>query len=58
VYPPLSSVVAHSTPAVDLAIFSLHLAGIASIAGSINYITTIFNMRVAKYDMFRLPLFI
>ena len=57
-YPPLSSVVAHSAPAVDLAIFSLHLAGISSLAGSINYITTILNMRVAKYDLFRLPLFI
>ena len=57
-YPPLSSVVAHSAPAVDLAIFSLHIAGVSSLAGSINYITTILNMRVAKYDLFRLPLFI
>jgi cytochrome c oxidase subunit 1 len=58
VYPPLSSIVSHSAPSVDLAIFSLHLAGISSIAGSINYITTIFNMRIEGYSMFRMPLFI
>ena len=45
VYPPLSSIQAHSGPSVDLAIFSLHLSGAASILGSINFITTIFNMR-------------
>jgi len=58
IYPPLSSIVAHSAPSVDLAIFSIHLAGASSIAGSINYITTILNMRVANYSMFRMPLFI
>eukprot|EP01039_Chlorochromonas_danica_P010949 gene10949-12174_t len=45
VYPPLSSIQAHSGPSIDLAIFSLHLSGAASILGSINFITTIFNMR-------------
>jgi cytochrome c oxidase subunit 1 len=45
VYPPLSSVQAHSGPSVDLAIFSLHLAGASSILGAINFITTILNMR-------------
>ena len=35
IYPPLSSVQAHSGPSVDLAIFSLHLSGAASILGSI-----------------------
>jgi cytochrome c oxidase subunit 1 len=45
VYPPLSSVEAHSGASVDLAIFSLHIAGVSSILGSINFITTIFNMR-------------
>jgi cytochrome c oxidase subunit 1 len=43
---------------VDLAIFSLHLAGVASLLGSINFITTIFNMRVAGMNMHLLPLFI
>ena len=46
VYPPLSSVQAHSGGSVDLAIFSLHLAGASSILGAINFITTILNMRV------------
>jgi cytochrome c oxidase subunit 1 len=58
VYPPLSSVQAHSGPAVDLAIFSLHLAGAASILGSINFITTIFNMRAPGLTMHRLPLYV
>jgi len=58
VYPPLSSVQAHSGPAVDLAIFSLHLAGASSILGSINLITTIFNMRAPGLTMHRLPLFV
>jgi len=58
VYPPLSSVQAHSGPAVDLAIFSLHLTGAASILGSINFITTIFNMRCPGMTMHRLPLYV
>ena len=49
VYPPLSSIVAHSGASVDLAIFSLHLAGISSLLGAINFITTIFNMRTTWY---------
>jgi len=58
VYPPLSSAQAHSGPSIDLAIFSLHLAGAASILGSINFITTIFNMRAPGMTMHRLPLFV
>nr|YP_011008307.1 cytochrome oxidase subunit I [Ishige okamurae]WBP70208.1 cytochrome oxidase subunit I [Ishige okamurae] len=57
-YPPLSSVQAHSGPAVDFAIFSLHLSGAASILGAINFITTIFNMRAPGMSMHRLPLFV
>jgi len=57
-YPPLSSVQAHSGPAVDLAIFSLHLSGAASILGAINFITTIFNMRAPGLTMHRLPLYV
>ena len=44
VYTPLSTL-GHPGPAVDFAILSLHLAGASSILGSINFITTIFNMR-------------
>jgi cytochrome c oxidase subunit 1 len=44
-YPPLSGVQSHSGPSVDLAIFALHLSGISSLLGTINFITTILNMR-------------
>jgi len=58
VYPPLSSIQAHSGPSVDLAIFSLHLAGASSILGSINFITTIFNMRAPGITLHRMPLYV
>jgi len=58
VYPPLSSIQAHSGPSVDLAIFSLHLSGAASILGSVNFITTIFNMRAPGISLHRLPLYV
>lgn len=57
-YPPLSSIQAHSGPSVDLAIFSLHLSGISSILGAINFITTILNMRAPGMGMERIPLFV
>lgn len=57
-YPPLSSVYAHSGAAVDIGIFSLHLAGVSSIAGAINFIVTIYNMRARGMSMRRLPLFV
>jgi cytochrome c oxidase subunit 1 len=56
-YPPLSSIASHSGGSVDLAIFSLHLSGISSLLGSINFITSIFNMRAPGMSMHRLPLF-
>lgn len=58
VYPPLSSIQAHSGPSVDLAIFSLHLAGVSSILGSINFISTIMNMRAPGMHYHRMPLFV
>ena len=58
VYPPLSSITAHSGGAVDLAIFSLHVSGAASILGAINFITTVFNMRAPGMSFHRLPLFV
>jgi len=58
IYPPLSSIQAHSGPSVDLAIFSLHLSGAASILGAINFITTILNMRAIGMTMHRLPLYV
>ncbi len=56
--PPLSSIQAHSGGAVDLAIFSLHLSGISSLLGSINFITTVINMRAPGVGFAQLPLFV
>lgn len=58
VYPPLSGIQSHSGPSVDLAIFALHLTSMSSILGSINFITTIFNMRTLGMTMSKLPLFV
>ena len=57
VYAPLSTY-GHQGPSVDLAIFSLHLAGAASILASINFITTIFNMRAPGMTLHKMPLFV
>jgi len=57
VYPPLSTL-GHPGQAVDLAILSLHLAGLSSIAGSINFIVTISNMRGSGLVLEIMPLFI
>ncbi len=56
-YPPLSSS-GHPGPSMDLLILSLHIAGISSILGSINFITTILNMRAPGMTMFKMPLFV
>lgn len=58
VYPPLAGNISHSGPSVDLAIFSLHLAGTSSILGSINFISTIINIRVDAMRLERVPLFV
>ena len=56
-YTPLSTS-GHPGPAVDFAILSLHLAGASSILGSINFITTIFNMRAPGMTLHKMPLFV
>nr|YP_006576230.1 cytochrome c oxidase subunit I [Sphaerotheriidae sp. HYS-2012]AFH54812.1 cytochrome c oxidase subunit I [Sphaerotheriidae sp. HYS-2012] len=58
VYPPLAGGMAHPGPSVDMTIFSLHLAGVSSILGSINFITTIINLRSNGMLMERIPLFV
>lgn len=58
VYPPLAGCTAHSGPSVDLAIFSLHLAGASSILGSLNFLTTVFNIRPDTLLAERIPLFV
>lgn len=57
IYPPLSGNIAHSGGAVDLSIFSLHIAGVSSIAGALNFITTIFNMKSQGLVFSRLGLY-
>src|SRR5215208_1812653 len=58
VYPPLSE--AYYTPGhgVDLWILSVHLLALSSLAGAINFIVTIHNMRTAGMSWMRLPLFV
>ncbi|KKC33147.1 cytochrome c oxidase subunit I [Devosia psychrophila] len=56
IYPPLSTT-GHPGPAMDFAILSLHVAGVSSILGSINLITTIFNMRAPGMTLHKMPLF-
>ena len=56
-YPPMSSHTGSPGPAMDLVILSFHLAGASSILGSINFITTIFNMRAPGMTLHRMPLF-
>jgi cytochrome c oxidase subunit 1 len=60
IYPPLSEAQpsGHPGPAIDMAIFALHLAGASSIMSSINFITTIFNMRAPGMTLHRMPLFV
>jgi len=57
VYPPLS-VLGHPGGAVDLGIFSLHTAGVSSILGSVNFITTIINIRGEGVTRELVPLFV
>ncbi|YP_086802.1 cytochrome c oxidase subunit I (mitochondrion) [Bemisia tabaci] len=58
VYPPLSLSLTHGGLSVDLLIFSLHIAGISSILGSVNFIVTIFNMRVLGMNFEYVSLFV
>ena len=43
---------------MDLSIFSLHIAGVRSILGSVNFITTILNMRGEGITTDLMPLFV
>ena len=61
-YAPLAAVPDYSGVAgpwgVNLWLISLFILGFSSLMGSINYITTIVNMRAPGMTWFRLPLFI
>jgi cytochrome c oxidase subunit 1 len=55
-YPPLS--VSDEGTGQDLWILSLHILTLSSLAGAINFIVTIHNMRTAGMSWMRLPLFV
>nr|APH07336.1 cytochrome oxidase subunit 1 [Leptopilina boulardi] len=57
VYPPLSLSMSHPGVSTDLVIFSLHLSGVSSILGSINFISTILNIRPNLMSMDKITLF-
>jgi cytochrome c oxidase subunit I len=56
-YPPLSDSQFLQGRGMDLWTMGLAIVGIASIAGALNLVVTIFNLRVPGMTMFRLPLF-
>jgi len=58
IYPPLRRFLGHSSNSVDMIIFSLHLAGVRSIAGSINFLCTINNLKNSSLSWFNMPLFL
>jgi len=58
IYPPLRRMLGHSNNTVDMVIFRLHLAGVRSIAGSINFLCTINNLKVPSLSWFNIPLFL
>jgi cytochrome c oxidase subunit I len=57
-YAPLSEKPYSPGNGVDLWILSLHLLSIASLAGAINFVVTIQNMRTAGMTYLRMPLFV
>ena len=57
-YPPLSENFFSPGNGQDLWILSLHLVALSSLAGAINFICTIHNMRAAGMSWMRIPLFV
>ncbi len=57
-YPPLSNATYEPGMGMDFTLFALHLAGVSSLLGSMNFITTIFNMRAPGMTLHKMPLFI
>jgi cytochrome c oxidase subunit I len=57
-YPPLSNSTYMPGAGMDYTLFGLHLAGASSILASINFITTIFNMRAPGMTLHKMPLFV
>jgi cytochrome c oxidase subunit I len=57
-YPPLSSDEFSPGVGQDLWILGLHLTSLSSIAGAINFVVTIHNMRAPGMTWMRIPLFV
>jgi cytochrome c oxidase subunit 1 len=56
-YAPLTERAYNPSHAVDFWIIGLQILGVASVAGSLNFMTTIINMRAPGMTMMRLPVF-
>jgi len=56
-YAPLSDITWNPGRNVDFWMLGLQILGVSSIAGGINFITTILNMRAPGMSMMRLPIF-
>ncbi|KAM9977996.1 hypothetical protein ACTFIY_004509 [Dictyostelium cf. discoideum] len=48
----------HPGHAVDVGILSLHIAGASSLLGAINFLTTVFNMKIAGLSWSKASLFV
>jgi cytochrome c oxidase subunit I len=57
-YPPLSGPTYSPTIGQDLWILGIHLTGLSSLAGAINFIVTIHNLRTRGMTWLRIPLFV
>src|SRR5215210_3232847 len=57
-YPPLSGPTYSPTVGQDLWILGIHLTSIGSLAGAINFLVTIHNMRTRGMTWLRIPLFV
>jgi cytochrome c oxidase subunit 1 len=58
IYPPLRRFMGSSNVRIDIVIFRLHLAGLSSIAGSINFLCTLNNLKRRGIRWFNIPLFL
>lgn len=48
----------HPGHAVDVGILSLHIAGASSLIGAINFLTTVFNMKIEGLKWSKVSLFV
>jgi len=56
-YSPLTSVQHNPGPNTDFWVIGLSILGVSSIAGGVNFITTILNLRAPGMKLMRMPLF-